>query len=311
MSAESMSLWLSPPVLAVLGLCIGSFLNVVVHRMPRMMEREWWEEIAQHLANGEGFKRCFDSDPPKSLQAAAGELEKKLEGLAPYGLARPRSACPACGHQIRWHENIPVLGWLRLRGRCSACKTRISARYPLMELATGVLFALAGWRFGAQPVALMWCLVLAALLTLSAIDVDETLLPDDITIPLLGAGLFAAAMGWPTMPSLKESAWGLLIGYFSLWTINELFKRLMGKEGMGMGDFKLLAALGAWLGWQALLPIVLISSIIGSIVGIGMKLTNKGVRPGGFIPFGPFLAGAGAVVILAGTQRVLGWFGQV
>jgi leader peptidase (prepilin peptidase)/N-methyltransferase len=283
MSSEALSLWLSPPVLGLLGLCIGSFLNVVVHRLPRMMEREWWAEMAQHLADGEGFKHCFGDAPPKALAPAAVELEKKLDGLAPYGLARPRSACPACGHQIRWHENIPVLGWLRLRGRCSACKTPISPRYPLMELATGLLFAAAGWRFGAQPIALMWCGVLATLLTLSAIDWDTTLLPDAV--------------------------WGLLVGYFSLWSINEVFKRVMGKEGMGMGDFKLLAALGVWLGWQALLPIVLISSIIGSVIGIGMKFT-RGLRPGGFIPFGPFLAGAGAVVILAGTQRVLGWIGQ-
>lgn len=308
MSAESLNLWLSPPVLALLGLCIGSFLNVVVHRLPRMMERDWWSEMAQHLADGEEFKHCFGEPPPKALAAASAELDKKLGGLAPYGLAKPRSACPACGHQIRWHENIPVFGWLRLGGKCAACKTRISPRYPLIELATGLLFAAAGWRFGAHPVALMWCGVLATLLALSAIDWDTTLLPDDITVPLLGAGLLAGAMGWSGI-SLPQAVWGLLIGYFSLWSINELFKRVMGKEGMGMGDFKLLAALGAWLGWQALLPIILISSIIGSVVGLGMKFT-RGLRPGGFIPFGPFLAGAGAVVILAGTQRVLGWIGQ-
>ncbi|MFZ5548766.1 MAG: prepilin peptidase [Pseudomonadota bacterium] len=306
-SAEALSLWLSVPVLAVLGLCIGSFLNVVVHRLPRIMEREWWEDMAQQLADGEAFRRTFAADPPKPLAATATELEKRLEGLAPYGLAKPRSACPACGHQIRWHENVPVLGWLRLRGRCASCQTPISRRYPLVELTTGLLFAATGWVYGAQPVALMWCGVLAALVALTMIDWDTMLLPDQLTMPLIGFGLFASAMGW-TVP-LNEAVWGLLIGYSSLWAINELFKRAMGKVGMGVGDFKLLGALGAWLGWPALLPIVLMSSIIGAVVGIGMKFTS-GLRQGNYVPFGPFLAGAGAVVILVGTQRVLGWIGQ-
>lgn len=306
MSSEALSLWLSPPVLALLGLCIGSFLNVVIHRKPRMLEREWWEEVAQNLADSDAFKRCFGSEPSKALQTVAAELEKKVEDLAPYNLMRPRSACPACGHQIRWHENIPVIGWLRLRGRCSACKTPISPRYPLMEVATALLFAGAGWHYGAQPIALMWCGVLATLLALAAIDADTTMLPDDYTIPLMGAGLFAASMGW-TIP-LKEAIWGLLVGYLSLWSINQVFKLARGMDGMGMGDFKLLAGLGVWLGLKALLPVILISSIIGTLVAVGMKLT-RGLRPGQYIPFGPYLAGAGAVVILAGTPRVLGWIG--
>jgi leader peptidase (prepilin peptidase) / N-methyltransferase len=304
---EAMSLWLSVPVLGLLGLCIGSFLNVVVHRLPRMMEREWWQDMAQQLADAEGFQRTFGAEPPKALAATAADLEKRLEGLAPYGLAKPRSACPSCGHQIRWHENIPVVSWLWLKGRCASCKTPISARYPLLELSTALLFAAAGWRHGAQPVALMWCAVLATLVALTAIDWDTMLLPDQLTMPLMGFGLLAAALGW-TVP-LDQAVIGLLAGYFSLWAINELFKRTMGKVGMGMGDFKLLAALGAWLGWEALLPIVLMSSIIGAVVGIAMKLTS-GLRPGNYVPFGPFLAGAGAVVILVGTSRVLGWIGQ-
>lgn len=210
-SADALSLWLSVPVLAVLGLCIGSFLNVVVHRLPRIMEREWWEDMAQQLADGEAFRRTFGAEPPKPLAATAADLEKRLEGLAPYGLAKPRSACPACGHQIRWHENIPVLGWLRLGGRCSSCKTPISRRYPLVELVTGLLFAAAGWVYGAQPVALMWCGVLATLVALTMIDWDTMLLPDQLTMPLIGFGLFASVMGW-TVP-LKDAAWGLLIGY--------------------------------------------------------------------------------------------------
>lgn len=305
---DAMSLWLSVPVLGLLGLCIGSFLNVVVHRLPRMMEREWWMDMAQQLSDGESFRRTFGAEPPKPLAATASDLEQRVEALAPYTLSRPRSACPACGHQIRWHENIPVLGWLRLRGRCAACKAPISPRYPVMELVTGLLFAAAGWRYGAQPAALMWCGVLAVLAALTAIDWDTMLLPDQLTMPLIGAGLLAAALGWTQVP-LADAVWGMLAGYLSLWSINEVFKRAMGKVGMGMGDFKLLAALGAWLGWQALLPVVLMSSIVGAVVGIAMKATS-GLRPGNYVPFGPFLAAAGALIILVGTQPVLRWIGQ-
>ena len=307
MGADTLNWWLSPPVLGLLGLCIGSFLNVVVHRLPRMMERDWWGDMAHQLADGESFKRCFAAEPPKQLAASAAELQKNLDGLGPYGLSRPRSACPACGHQIAWHENIPLLSWLRLKGRCSACKTPISPRYPLLELLTALLFAAAGWRFGAQPVALLWCAVLATLVALAAIDWDTTLLPDSMTLPLLWTGLVAAALGW-TVP-LQQAVWGALAGYLSLWSIYWLFKKATGKEGMGFGDFKLLAALGAWLGWQAILPIVLMASVIGAVVGIGMKLSGA-LREGKYVPFGPFLAGGGMVVLLAGTERVLGWIGQ-
>jgi leader peptidase (prepilin peptidase)/N-methyltransferase len=303
---DALSLWLSPPVLGLLGLCIGSFLNVVAHRLPRMMEREWWSEFAEQLADGEGYRRAFDAEPPKAMGSTAGELQKKLEGLASYGLARPRSACPACGHQIRWYENVPVISWLWLRGRCSACKTPISKRYPLIELGTGLLFALAGWKFGAHPQTLLWCGAIATLIALAVIDLDTYLLPDDLTVPLIGVGLFAAAMRW-TVP-LSQSVWGLLVGYFSLWAIAELFKRVRGQIGMGIGDFKLLGALGAWLGVQALLPIVLMSSIIGAVAGIAMKFRNS-LNKAGHVPFGPFLAGAGIIVMLVGTDRVLEWIG--
>lgn len=306
--ADALSLWLSPPVLAVFGLCIGSFLNVVAHRLPRMMERDWWSDVAHALSDGESFQRCFGREPPKALAGTAGELQKGLEGLAPYGLARPRSACPSCGHAIRWYENIPLLSWLALRGRCSACKTPISPRYPFIELLTAVLFGLAGWHFGPQPVVLLWCAVLAVLVALAAIDWDTTLLPDALTLPLLWAGLGAAALGWTPL-KLSDALWGAVAGYLSLWSIYWLFKKATGKEGMGFGDFKLLSALGAWLGWQAILPIVLMASVIGAAVGIGMKLSGS-LREGRYVPFGPFLAGGGVVVLLAGTQRVLGWIGQ-
>jgi leader peptidase (prepilin peptidase) / N-methyltransferase len=308
LGADALSLWLSPPVLALLGLCIGSFLNVVAHRLPRMMEREWWGDVAHALSDDESFRRCFGRGPSPAVTGAATEVQRGIDGLAPYSLAKPRSACPSCGHVIRWYENIPLLSWLWLRGRCSACKTPISPRYPFLELLTAALFALAGWRFGAQPVALLWCAVLATLVALAAIDWDTTLLPDALTLPLLWCGLAAAALGWTKLP-LTEALWGAVAGYLSLWSIYWLFKKATGKEGMGFGDFKLLAALGAWLGWQAILPIVLMASIIGAAVGMVMKLTGS-LREGRFVPFGPFLAGGGVVVLLAGTQRVLGWMGQ-
>jgi len=271
----------SPLVLGLLGLLIGSFLNVVIHRLPLMLERGWKQESADLLG--------VAHDPSPAIT-----------------LSTPRSHCPSCGHAITWYENIPVVSWIALRGRCSVCKTPISKRYPLIELATGALFALVGWRFGAEPVALLWCGFCAVLVALAGIDWDTTLLPDNMTMPLLWAGLVASVLGW-TIP-LPDSIWGAVAGYLSLWAVYWLFKLATGKEGMGFGDFKLLAALGAWLGWKMILPIVLAASIIGAAVGIGMKLGST-LREGRYVPFGPFLAGAGLVVLFAGQQRVLGWLG--
>jgi leader peptidase (prepilin peptidase)/N-methyltransferase len=222
-------------------------------------------------------------------------------------LARPPSRCPKCGHQIRWFENIPIVSWLWLRGRCSACKTSISPRYPLVETISSLVFAAIGWRLGAQPIALLWCAFAASLIALSFIDWDTTVLPDALTLPLLWAGLLAAALGW-TAVSLSTALIGATAGYLSLWAVYWLFKLATGKEGMGFGDFKLLAALGAWLGWQALLPIVLGASVLGAVVGIAMKIGGA-LREGRYVPFGPFLAGAGMVVALAGTPRALEWLG--
>jgi leader peptidase (prepilin peptidase)/N-methyltransferase len=275
------ALLLSPPVLAVLGLCIGSFLNVVIHRLPLMLEAGWRRESAEML-------------------------DVKVDEAAPLTLSKPRSRCPSCGHTIAWHENIPVLSWLRLRGRCAACKTPISVRYPLIEVLTGALFAAVGWRFGATPVTLLWCGFCAVLVALAGIDWDTTLLPDNMTLPLLWAGLVASALGW-TIP-LGDALWGAVAGYLSLWSVYWVFKLATGKEGMGFGDFKLLAALGAWLGVKMVLPIVLAASILGAVVGIGMKLAAS-LREGRYVPFGPFLAGAGLVVMFAGPLRVLGWLG--
>ncbi|MGQ0599186.1 prepilin peptidase [Aquabacterium sp.] len=276
---------LTPWGLAVLGLCVGSFLNVVIHRMPLMLERQWQTDARAMLALPEA------------------SADKAPE---PLTLSKPASRCPKCGHQIRWYENIPLVSWLVLRGKCSACGTPISVRYPLVELATAALFAACSWRFGAQPSTLLWCGFVAVLVAAALIDWDTTLLPDDLTLPLMWAGLVAAALGW-NLP-LKDALWGTVVGYLSLWSVYWLFKLTTGKEGMGYGDFKLLAALGAWLGWPMVLPIVLGSSVIGAVIGIGMKLSGQ-LREGVYVPYGPFLAGAGLVVTMAGSQRVLQWLG--
>jgi leader peptidase (prepilin peptidase) / N-methyltransferase len=297
---------LAPAALALLGLLVGSFLNVVVHRLPLMLERQWWGDVAHQLADADSYRRVFATPAPGALAQAGEGLGKAIAGLPPLNLARPASRCPACGHQIRWHQNIPLLSWLLLRGRCSACGTAISKRYPFVELLTAALFAAVGWRFGAEPVALMWCAVVAVLVALSAIDWDTTVLPDSMTLPLLWAGLLAAALGW-TIPLLTAVA-GAAAGYLSLWSVYWLFKLTTGKEGMGFGDFKLLAAIGAWLGWQAVLPVVLMASIIGAVVGITMKMRSS-LREGRYVPFGPFLAGGAIVVLLVGLPTVLGFIG--
>jgi leader peptidase (prepilin peptidase)/N-methyltransferase len=299
-------LLLSPVVLGVLGLAIGSFLNVVIHRLPLMLERQWWRDVGQQITDLESWRRVFRAPEPALLAPAGTALAKALEALPPFGIARPPSRCPSCGHAIKWHENVPLIGWLRLRGRCSACGTGISARYPLVELATGLLFAAVAWRFGATPAALAWCGVVAVLVALAVIDWDTTVLPDALTLPLLWAGLVAAALG-VTIP-LPQALWGAVAGYLSLWSVYWLFKLTTGKEGMGYGDFKLLAALGAWLGWQMIVPILLLASVIGAVVGIAMKLGNT-LREGRYVPFGPFLAGAGVAVMLAGAPAVLRWLG--
>lgn len=276
------SQWFDATVFGVLGLAIGSFLNVVIYRLPRMLEVQWGAECAE-LSGKE--------TPP---------AEK-------FNLAVPRSRCLKCGHPIRWHENIPVLSYLFLRGQCAACATPISLRYPLVELTTGALFFYCAWRWGLTPSALAWSGFSAAILALALIDWDTTLLPDDITLPLLWAGLIAAALQW-TSVTLATAFWGAVAGYLSLWLVYWAFKLVTGKEGMGFGDFKLFAVLGAWFGWQALVPIILMASIIGAVVGIAIKFSS-GLRAGGYVPFGPFLAGAGLTAMIFGPGAILRFFG--
>jgi leader peptidase (prepilin peptidase)/N-methyltransferase len=297
---------LHPATLALLGLAIGSFLNVVIHRLPLMLERQWWSDVMHQLSDAASYQRVFGRAAPEATSALANALRESIEGLPNLGLARPASRCPACQHRIRPHENIPVLSWLLLRGRCSACKVSISPRYPLIELLCALLFGAIGWRFGSQPVVLLWCAFGAMLIALSMIDWDTTVLPDALTLPLLWAGLLAAMFGW-TIP-LPSAVIGAAAGYLSLWSVYWFFKLATGKEGMGYGDFKLLAALGAWLGWQALLPIILVASVLGAAVGVVMKVSGA-LREGRYVPFGPFLAGAGLLVMLVGTSAALGWIG--
>ncbi len=273
--------WIEAVPIALLGLFIGSFLNVVIHRLPKMLEAQWAAECQQLMH-------------PQ-------ELPKER---APYNLMMPRSACPHCGHQIRWYENIPVLSYLVLGGKCANCKTKISLRYPFVELITGALFAYCAYRWGWSWQTAAWCAFCAALVALTFIDWDTTLLPDDITLPLVWLGLIVAALRWNAEVTLLSSVWGAVAGYLSLWSVYWLFKLVTGKEGMGYGDFKLFAALGAWFGWQALIPMILLASVIGAIVGIAMKL-NSALREGGYVPFGPFLAGAGVVSLIFGHANIL------
>ena len=273
---------LHPAGLFVLGLLVGSFLNVVVHRLPLMFEQAW-------KADARDILNLPEVNEPELT------------------LSTPASRCPKCGHAIRWYENIPLLSWLALRGRCSACKTPISVRYPLVELSCGLLFLACGLTQGSQPTVLLWCGFCALLLAASLIDWDTTYLYDDLTGPLLWAGLVSALMGWIPV-SLRDAMWGAVAGYLSLWSVNQAFKRLRGVDGMGYGDFKLLAALGAWLGWPMLLPIILGSSVVGAVVGIGMKVSGA-LREGKYVPFGPFLAAAGVSVLFIGPKQVAAWFG--
>lgn len=298
--------FLSPWVLGLLGLCIGSFLNVVIHRLPVMLDRGWWGDIAQQLTDPLAYQRTFGAATPAEAEQFGKSLARALESQPVLRLSHPRSRCPACGHQIAWYENLPVLSYIALKGRCAACKTPISLRYPFVELLTAALFAAVGWRFGPTVTAAAWCAAVAVLVALAGIDWDTTLLPDVLTFPLLWAGLLCSLLGW-TIP-LPQAVSGAVVGYLSLWSVYWLFKLTTGKEGMGYGDFKLLAALGAWLGWQMILPIVLVASVIGAIIGIVMKLSS-GLREGRYVPFGPFLAGGGVAVMLAGPKQVLGWLG--
>lgn len=298
---------LASPVLdalfgGVLGLLVGSFLNVVVHRFPRMMGRGWWEDVHEMLDDAESHRQVFGRPASPALLAEKDKLRGSLDALPALSLAKPRSRCPHCGHAIRWYENIPVLSWLALRGRCAGCKQRISARYPVVELVTGAFFALCAWRWGLTPQAAAWAAFAALLVSLFLIDMDTFILPDDLNYLLLWLGLLAAAVGW-TVP-LASAVWGAALGYLLLWSVYHLFRLATGKEGMGYGDFKLLAALGAWLGAEYLLAIILLSSIVGAVIGILMLVVGKLAHRDMPMPFGPYLAGAGLLALALGPTAM-------
>jgi len=267
----------------ILGLMVGSFLNVVIHRLPKMMQREWESQCAE----------------------LRGEAET---ALAPFNLAKPGSACPACGHPISALENIPVLSYLFLRGRCAQCAAPISIRYPLVETLTGLLSGFIAWHFGFGAAALYALLFTWALIALTFVDLDTHLLPDSISQPLLWIGLLVNLNA--TFTPLESALIGAVAGYLTLWSVYWLFKLATGKEGMGYGDFKLLAAIGAWFGWQMLPLVILLSSLVGAVVGIALIVFAKRGRniP---IPFGPYLAGGGLIAMFWGqkiTQAYLGSF---
>lgn len=273
--------WLHAILAGILGLLIGSFLNVVIHRIPKMMQRE-------------------------SDNYVASESGRELPHTDRYNLILPRSACPHCGHQITALENIPVLSYLLIGGKCTGCKAPISARYPIVELLTGLLSGFMIWHFGSGTAGLSSVLFVWLLVAMTFIDADTQLLPDDLTYPLLWCGLLVNLNG--TFTSLSSAVIGAIAGYLSLWSIYWLFKLTTGKEGMGYGDFKLLAALGAWMGWTMLPVIILLSSVVGALVGITMMVFAN-MSKNNPIPFGPYLAAAGLIALLWGkelSQQYLG-----
>jgi leader peptidase (prepilin peptidase)/N-methyltransferase len=269
-------------VCGLIGLVVGSFLNVVIHRLPKMLDVDWDNQAADLLEH-------------KNMAEVAKRLRPR--GTVRYNLVTPPSTCPHCGHKIKAYENIPIVSFLVLRGRCASCKAPISIRYPIVEAISGLMAAYIGWKFGfnlSMAGALVFCL---ALLALTVIDIDTQLLPDDITLPLMWTGLLLNLNN--LFAPLSSAVLGAAAGYLSLWSVYWLFKITTGKEGMGYGDFKLLAAIGAWLGWKMLPVVILLSSLVGAIVGIGLiMLTRHGRNTP--IPFGPYLAAAGLIALFWG-----------
>jgi leader peptidase (prepilin peptidase)/N-methyltransferase len=269
----------------ILGMLVGSFLNVVVYRLPIMLQRDWKQQCCEYLE--------IENTEPDSNPASAK--------FSRFNLQTPDSHCPNCERKIRPWENIPVISYLLLGGKCAGCKQKISLRYPTVEAVAGLLSGLVAYSFGPGWLTLALLFFTWALLTLTLIDYDHQLLPDDITIPLLWLGLLVNAIDLGFGVSLGDAVIGAIAGYLSLWTFYWVFKLATGKEGMGYGDFKLLAALGAWMGWQSLLPIVILSSLVGAVYGIAMILIAGRDRSQP-MPFGPYLAGAGFIMLIWGPQ---------
>ncbi|QSX29750.1 prepilin peptidase [Shewanella cyperi] len=292
----SQSPWLFVVVSFIFAACIGSFLNVVIHRFPVMLKREWQQECNQYLS---------EYHPALVAKVGEAELQKPIDNYpSKYNLIIPASRCPKCHSSIKAWHNLPILGWMLLKGKCANCQTPISVRYPIVEALTGITVATLAWHFGPS-----WQFLLAALLTfgliaMAGIDLDEMLLPDQITLPWLWLGLLANLNH--QFVGIEDALIGAMAGYLSLWSVYWLFKILTGKEGMGYGDFKLMALFGAWLGWQMLPLIILLSSLVGALVGITMMLSKKLSRENP-IPFGPYIAAAGWIALIWG-QDIVDWY---
>ncbi len=324
MLIDLISLFEQSPALLMLtaglvGLIVGSFLNVLILRLPRMMEHQWREECAELLASSINPDAASEAPPPAPNHAhnhapthtteVAGEDVRSHSDQAPLTLARPGSSCPACGAPIAPWDNIPILSWLLLRGRCRACQARISLRYPLIEGLTALLSVIVVWQLGPTLAALAALVLTWGLIALAMIDLDIQLLPDSLTLPLLWLGLLLSLAGLFTDPT--SAILGAATGYLLLWLVFQAFRLSTGKEGMGYGDFKLLALLGAWLGWQAVPQIILLSALPGALVGVGLIATGRH-QAGQPIPYGPFLAIAGWISLLWGdaiTSAYLSWAG--
>ena len=278
-------------VFALLGLCVGSFLNVVIHRIPLMMVASWRQECSQFMSQ--------QADMPLEQTSA---LTQVVSGDAPITLSTPASRCPHCAHKIRWYENIPLISWLVLRGRCSDCQAPISIRYPIVELVTALLSALVIYQFGVTAAGVSALVLVWTLIALTGIDFDTQLLPDRLTFPLAGLGLAVNSQSWFVSPT--ESIWGLLLGFLSLWVVVKIFYLITKKHGMGQGDFKLLAVMGAWLGPMMLPLIILLSSLLGSIVGIILMRKQGESKP---FAFGPYIAIAGIIALLYGSD-IINWY---
>ena len=285
------NLMLALVVFGILGLCVGSFLNVVIHRMPLMMLSSWRQECSQFMGQ--------QVDLPSEHTTPLMDI---VAHDVPITLSSPSSRCPHCAHKIKWYENIPLVSWLALRGRCSSCKAAIGVRYPIVEVATALLSILVIYHFGVTLPGLSALVLVWTLIALTGIDFDTQLLPDRLTFPLAGLGLAVNSQSWFVSPT--ESIWGLLIGFLSLWIVVKVFYLLTKKHGMGQGDFKLLAVLGAWLGPMMLPLIILLSSLLGSIVGIILMRRQGESRP---FAFGPYIAIAGIVALLYGSN-IVSWY---
>ena len=278
-------------VFGLLGLCVGSFLNVVIHRIPLMMVLSWRQECSQFMYE-QADMPCEYTQPLATIVATD----------QPITLSRPASRCPHCAHKIKWYENIPLISWLVLRGQCSDCEAPIDIRYPIVELITALLSVLVIYQFGVNATGLSALVLVWTLVALTGIDFDTQLLPDRLTFPLAGLGLAVNSQGWFVSPT--QSIWGLLFGFLSLWVVVKIFYLITKKHGMGQGDFKLLAVLGAWLGPMMLPLIILLSSLLGSIVGLILMKKQGESKP---FAFGPYIAIAGIVALLYGSD-IVSWY---